>query len=76
MLSLKEHTAIRLEAFSEAVKPLSEPRSTDLACDACGAELFDVPGEPAIYQLGSPPRRSVSCSACAYKGWRVMWVGF
>jgi len=62
-----------LEKFADAVAPLSEPRPTGIACDACGAELLDVPGEPAMYQLGSPPRREVCCPVCRCRGWRVLW---
>jgi hypothetical protein len=73
MLRLKQHTATQLQAFKEAVAPLSEPRLTGIACDGCGAELLDVPHEPAMFQMGNPPRREVFCLECPCKGWRVLW---
>lgn len=67
LLTLEEHNA----AISECVHDYSVnlPMKNGIACPKCGKELYD--SAPAMLLASNPPKKSVHCGACGYRGMRL-----
>ncbi len=54
MKTKREHNEAATEAYRQSLR-------TDVACDACGAELLYTDNR---LRLSDPPQREVRCSGC------------
>lgn len=45
------------------------PVKNGIACNRCGNELFD--SDPDEILTSSPPKKSVHCGLCGFRGYRI-----
>jgi hypothetical protein len=66
--SLKDHNKERLESYWRDMGDDS-PVPNGISCPECEKELMDT--NPLTVLLTYPPKKSIHCESCGYKGYRV-----
>lgn len=65
---LKEHNSTARTLYQRLTS--NSPRPNGIACPKCGNELLD--SNPRMTLTSNPPQKNTHCSACAYRGYRVI----
>lgn len=47
----------------------NEPKLNGIACPDCDNELYD--SNPNMTLMSNPPKKSIHCEKCGYKGYRI-----
>lgn len=47
----------------------NRPQKNGIACPNCESELFD--SDPFMTLTSNPPKKSVHCENCGYRGYRI-----
>lgn len=65
--SLKQHNLERIKMYNEI--KYETPCKNGIACPNCGNELID--DNPNTQLLSYPPSKTIRCSECGFRGYRV-----
>ncbi len=68
MKTLKDHNDERLRHYEE-LRHINDVRPNGIECPECKAELWD--SEPAMTLTSNPPKKTIHCPACGYRGYRI-----
>ena len=65
--SLYEYNQKMSQSYFEGQE--MEPKLNGLSCPDCDNELYDT--NPSTTLMSKPPKKSVHCEKCGYKGYRL-----
>ena len=67
-ITLAQHEKQQAEMY-ERLEQGKRPHPNGIGCPNCDAELWDT--APEVMLPTNPPRRSIECRACYFKGTRL-----
>lgn len=65
LIKLQDFNDVRSDCYQRE----NAPKPNGIECPRCGAELLD--STPMIVLASYPPKKSVHCAKCDYRGYRV-----